>query len=383
MKKILSKIISIWVLCIASAYSQSQFHVLGNLHIHTDAQLAFHTDLINNGNFNKNLGKVFFYNSNRSLTISGGNTPVFYDMISHVPQDLELQVSVGVTNFMEFSSGRVLTPRNDRSVYLNFEADAPYMGVDDDRHVDGYVGNEGMLDFTFPIGDENRFRPMRIDPLASQDNVLGAYFFEDPNTPSSFYFSFNRSNFEPSIAVVSSTEFWDLDGTIQTKVTLSWGSDSNISFLANDLKDLRVVGWSILEQKWINLGNVSYIGNLDAGELTSELILPNDYEILTIGSVLKNGEEIFVYSGMSPNNDGVNDTFLIQGIESNPDNELFIYNRWGVQVYYKKGYDNSWGGVSEGRITFGSDRALPVGTYYYMLKLKGKSDQFGYFYIQR
>ena len=84
------------------------------------------------------------------------------------------------------------------------------------------------------------------------------------------------------------------------------------------------------------------------------------------------------------NGDGDNDTFTIQGIEQFPNNELAIFNRWGVEVYRKKGYDNSWGGISEGRATIAKGEELPVGTYYYVLKLgSGQKDRAGYLYINR
>ena len=69
-----------------------------------------------------------------------------------------------------------------------------------------------------------------------------------------------------------------------------------------------------------------------------------------------------VYNAFSPNGDGQNDTFAIDGLESFPGNELFVYNRWGNQVYTRKNYDNSWDGTWEGN-------PLPDGTYYYLLSL--------------
>ena len=45
-----------------------------------------------------------------------------------------------------------------------------------------------------------------------------------------------------------------------------------------------------------------------------------------------------------------------------PENEVEVYNRWGEQLYYKKNYDNTWDGTYKGK-------GLPVGTYYYVVKL--------------
>ena len=67
-----------------------------------------------------------------------------------------------------------------------------------------------------------------------------------------------------------------------------------------------------------------------------------------------------VYNGFSPNNDGSNETFVIEGLESFPNNKIEIYNRWGNQVYFSKNYQNDWGG------TWGNKK-LPDGTYYYLI----------------
>lgn len=70
-------------------------------------------------------------------------------------------------------------------------------------------------------------------------------------------------------------------------------------------------------------------------------------------------EGIKIYNGFSPNGDGINDSFVIEGIESYPNNSLKIYNRWGTEVLTVKGYKNDWQG------TWNSTN-LPDGTYFYI-----------------
>ncbi len=77
-----------------------------------------------------------------------------------------------------------------------------------------------------------------------------------------------------------------------------------------------------------------------------------------------------VFDIMTPNGDGLNDVFVIRGIEQYPNNKLRIYNRWGVLVWDADGYgqDNVFfRGESNGRVVVDQDRLLPVGTYYYVL----------------
>ena len=52
-------------------------------------------------------------------------------------------------------------------------------------------------------------------------------------------------------------------------------------------------------------------------------------------------------------------------------------------VFRKKNYDNSFDGISDGRATIDGSSELPVGTYFYVLKLQDRKDLAGAFYINR
>ena len=83
-----------------------------------------------------------------------------------------------------------------------------------------------------------------------------------------------------------------------------------------------------------------------------------------------------IYNGFSPNNDGLNDVFFIQGVESYPNNVLCIFNRWGNQVFRQEGYANGWGGEWETSI-------VPSGTYFYVFD-NGEGEVYsGYVQIHR
>lgn len=78
----------------------------------------------------------------------------------------------------------------------------------------------------------------------------------------------------------------------------------------------------------------------------------------------------------TPNGDGVNDTFFIPGLAAYPDNEFTVVNRWGANVYHKKGYQGDWTGSG-----------LNEGTYFYLLRIQttpGKWDTYkGYITLLR
>ena len=83
--------------------------------------------------------------------------------------------------------------------------------------------------------------------------------------------------------------------------------------------------------------------------------------------VVKDPRVVKIPNVISPNGDGVYDRWVIGNIDDYPDAEVQIFNRYGTQVYEVRGYNNASGW--EGKLN-GVD--LPVGAYYYIIRLNGK-----------
>ncbi|MEM9050597.1 MAG: gliding motility-associated C-terminal domain-containing protein [Bacteroidota bacterium] len=60
----------------------------------------------------------------------------------------------------------------------------------------------------------------------------------------------------------------------------------------------------------------------------------------------------------TPNGDGFNDTWWIEGIDLWPNAQIFVYSRWGNKVFQAINYENDWDGDD-----------LPAATYYYVIEL--------------
>jgi gliding motility-associated-like protein len=65
----------------------------------------------------------------------------------------------------------------------------------------------------------------------------------------------------------------------------------------------------------------------------------------------------------TPNADGINDTWVIEGIEAYPKMVVDIYNRLGQPVYHSVGYAQPWDGTSNGK-------PVPFGVYYFVIDTK-------------
>lgn len=71
-----------------------------------------------------------------------------------------------------------------------------------------------------------------------------------------------------------------------------------------------------------------------------------------------------ITNAFSPDGDGVNDTWIIAGIEQHPQNRVRIYNRWGDEMVVLDGYNNTttvWDGMYKGV-------KVAAGTYYYVIE---------------
>ena len=360
------------ILLFQVSLAQEAFHNFGNVQIHDQGQIGFHIDLENDGTFNQNLGLAGFYNSVNPLTISGTQIPKFYDMEVDVEDHLFLEINTEVENDLVYINGDVVTPRTTPNISLDFLENSIYALENNIRNTDGYASFNGNDGFLFPIGDDDKFRPLITPTQTSNTKFTAAYFNEDPNFPSTFS-SFDTTLSEGVISAVNVNEFWDFDGTTNTSVTLTWDSQSFISQLTTTLNELRVVGWHIADGLWKDLGNTNTTGSLNQGTISSIVFNPIDYEVITFGT-LRNENGLIVYDVITPNGDGDNESFIIEGIESF-ENTLKIYNRWGVIVYDTKNYKNDWQGVSSGRVTIEKKQKLPVGTYYYVLELTASGKQ--------
>jgi gliding motility-associated-like protein len=63
----------------------------------------------------------------------------------------------------------------------------------------------------------------------------------------------------------------------------------------------------------------------------------------------------------TPNNDGINDFWKIEYLDTYPNNKVQVFTRTGQLVFESKGYKTPWNGTLNGK-------SLPVDTYYYIIE---------------
>ena len=122
--------------------------------------------------------------------------------------------------------------------------------------------------------------------------------------------------------------------------------------------------------------NVGFIGN---DSFTYKLCdLDGDCDEAIVNIVV---DDIIPNQIFTPNGDGQNDTYYVKNVEFYSSSRITIFNRWGNKVYQKTGYLNDWDGYSN--MNKVGTKALPVGTYYYVIDYGVNRHKTGFLYLER
>ncbi|MES2064855.1 MAG: gliding motility-associated C-terminal domain-containing protein [Bacteroidota bacterium] len=77
--------------------------------------------------------------------------------------------------------------------------------------------------------------------------------------------------------------------------------------------------------------------------------------------------DVHLANTFTPNGDGINDTWLVTGIEDDPTVNVKVFNRGGSLVFESKGYTKAWDGTFNGK-------RLNAGVYYYIITTEATSE---------
>lgn len=196
--------------------------------------------------------------------------------------------------------GIIGTVRGPSSIgILNFASTASHSGGSDTAHVDGYVRKYGTTSFVFPVGDNGFYGPF----AASGDGTMGAYYHGDASAAVTSDLGggdypvlplggpFPVTTFEDALEAVSPIEYWDIDGTNATPLTLTWDEGSSIApLITSQLNKLTIVGWN--GTQWVAIPSkvdttsvLGGISDLTAGSITTTAaIVPNTFTAYTLAS---------------------------------------------------------------------------------------------------
>ncbi|WP_299547669.1 gliding motility-associated C-terminal domain-containing protein [Seonamhaeicola sp.] len=324
--------------------------------------------------------------------ITGSEISEFYNVLFNngtAQTAFELSGHISVVNEAEFNFGVVRTEGFGGSII--FEQLADHVSTSDDSHVDGLVHKRGDTTFDFPIGDSGFYRNATISaPDNATDIFSSRYVLENSNT------AYPHSLTAGVIELINDAEYWILNreqGNSDVVLTLGWSDDTTPAAIsASPTSAIHIVRWDADEGFWVDEGGIVD----DLSQTVTTITNVSGYGVYTLARVeeelvLPGG--VVIYNGLSPNGDGDNDFFLIDGLERHPDNTVQIFNRWGAKVFETSGYNNSdnvFDGTSRGSLTISKNEQLPTGTYFYIINYTagvGSTSQAvkkaGYLYINK
>ena len=88
----------------------------------------------------------------------------------------------------------------------------------------------------------------------------------------------------------------------------------------------------------------------------------SDVFLATVMVPQKSALDLEPTMGLSPNSDGINDTWVIKNISEYPQALVKVFDRNGMEVFSTRDYHNDWGGTKDGTL-------LPAGAYYYHIAM--------------
>ncbi|HPE21939.1 MAG TPA: gliding motility-associated C-terminal domain-containing protein [Bacteroidales bacterium] len=119
------------------------------------------------------------------------------------------------------------------------------------------------------------------------------------------------------------------------------------------------------------------VSGLSAGENRLFWTVSNEVCPPGVDELLITVSDIVVPSLITPDMNGLNDYFILEGIDALGTVELTIFDRRGALVYENDAYDNLWHGTNY------NGEPIPDDTYFYIIRAENGLSLSGYIYVRR
>ncbi len=198
----------------------------------------------------------------------------------------------------------------------------------------------------------------------SADSLLATTLSGFDNNDLQYTFNFVASTFTCPDSIIS----FVIDASTNPEITIS---EDTAVYLGESVT-LEVSANMTADFEWLDVGNVSLslLDFLDVSPIVTTMYYVSAVNIkgcMTTDSVkVIFKDDIKIYTGVTPNGDGINDVWYIRGMKSHPDAEVSIFTQWGQPIFNSTGYDKPWDATH-------NEEGVPFGVYYYIVDLKNGS----------
>ncbi|TMM58210.1 T9SS type B sorting domain-containing protein [Maribacter algarum] len=345
-------------------------------------------------------------------TSSGGSeifsgdvgSTTWYDLENELPESTEIFVTIGAYNDLGEAQGCLeesFTTADAPTVPSCSLLISPVEGsraVDPNTRVvwnavsdaDGYrlsvgttAGGTDIID-NQDVGLLTEFSLNGGFPTASQIYVtIAPYNVVGENLNCSSQ-SFTTAASSTDVVPFCTSLYEPIDGqsNIQTETTLRWNEVSNTDGYRisigttsgeNDILDNFDVGSSTsYDVEGLPIGAIIYV---QIKPYNAQGIQEGCQETKFITTFVEPSKNETKFA-LTPNGDGLNDFWRIEGIEAHPNNIVRIFNRWGDEVFKINGYNNLtnvFSGEANQMASLGAGQ-LPTGTYFFDIRIDGEHD---------
>lgn len=266
---------------------------------------------------------------------------------------------------------------SEKSINEPLAADNPYSfyrwaaAPNANTVVQGPIGSNTIQDIITNTGNVDEtvvytVTPQIVAPTISSTGTIGPVSTTTLGTPRTFTVTVLAPTRVLSVAVTGNGVIYSDESAIFTpngsipSATYTWYDSMN---------KLNVIGHGVLTKSDLSVGtHTFYVTATD----------PNSCEGPTFAAqVTVIPLPIKVRKELTPNSDGIEDTWIITDIDQFPKCSIKVFNIFGTMVYSSTGYGTPWAGTFR-------DSPLPVGTYYYNIDLNdGNRPLSGYVAILR
>jgi len=283
-----------------------------------------------------------------NLNVTGGTPP--YTYLWNTGENTEDNINLGAGSY-------TVTVTDDNGCWTDISGvvtEPDMLAVTETiSTVQCYGNNDGIIEVTV-VGGTLPYTYLWSNS-ENTDSISGLI----ANTYSVSITDNNNCQLDSSYEVTQPDSLW---ATVESPINFH---DHNVSFFGgNDGEiDLTVFGGTAdYTFVWSDGETTEDISGLTAGEYN---VIITDNQGCNYSTQIELTEPINVEipTAMSPNGDGKNDTYYINGLEAYPNNKLIVTNRWGNVVYEEEDYKNDW----EGTHTNGKE--LPDGVYYVIIEI--------------
>jgi CHU_C Type IX secretion signal domain len=232
-----------------------------------------------------------------------------------------------VKNEMIFTKGKLVVDKFQAIPgKLGYQGTTPLVG-NDDSYVNGRIFMLSQAAHTFPIGNNDGYFPaqLTINDADAADGVGMEIVSTNPG-------------FAPvtgSIKEIFTDHFWELtagtSGTLNSSNPISLSSNGTSNFFTGDGD--AVVLESNSSGVQANLGGIVNNTFYSSTQGVSS-------KAKTFGLAKSDKISVIVHKLITPDNDEKNDVLFIDGIDSFPENEVYLLDRWGKEIRSWESFQN-------------------------------------------